>query len=122
MRPSGSLPGTVTRPGTAPLSDRIVVVTGAARGIGAQIARVAAHQGATVVCVDVPTSGEALAALANELRGTALQLDITTPDAGRRIADHVATRYSASIHGIVHNAGITRDKLLVNTDAQRRCV
>ncbi|MCL4245093.1 MAG: KR domain-containing protein, partial [Candidatus Dadabacteria bacterium] len=25
----------------------------------------------------------------------------------------------ARIHGIVHNAGITRDKLLVNTDAQR---
>ena len=119
VRPSGSLPGTVTRPGPAPLSDRIVVVTGAARGIGAQIARVAAHQGATVVCVDVPTSGESLAALANDLRGTALQLDITTPDAGRRIADHAATRYSASIHGIVHNAGITRDKLLVNTDAQR---
>ena len=104
-----------------PLAGRIVVVTGAARGIGAQIATVAARDGATVVCVDVPAAGEALARLANELRGTALQLDVTAADAGARIAAHVASRHGADarIHGIVHNAGITRDKLLVNTDAQR---
>ncbi|HEY3339906.1 MAG TPA: 3-oxoacyl-ACP reductase [Propionicimonas sp.] len=104
----------------APLAGRIVVVTGAARGIGAQIATVAARDGATVVCVDVPAAGEALAALANQLQGSALQLDITSPDAGERIAAHVASRHAgASIHGMVHNAGITRDKLLANTDAQR---
>ena len=104
-----------------PLADRIVVVTGAARGIGAQIATVAARDGATVVCVDVPAGGESLAELANQLRGTALQLDITAADAGERIAAHVASRYGedARIHGMVHNAGITRDKLLVNTDAAR---
>ncbi|MGB2977231.1 MAG: SDR family oxidoreductase, partial [Propionicimonas sp.] len=62
----------------------------------------------------------ALSAVANEVRGTALQLDITSPQAGARIAAHVAERHGgASLFGIVHNAGITRDKLLVNTDAQR---
>lgn len=107
--------------GTPPLADKIVVVTGAARGIGAQIATVAARDGAIVVCVDVPMAGESLAAVANQLGGTALQLDITAPDAGERLAAHIATRYgeSARIHGMVHNAGITRDKLLVNTDATR---
>jgi 3-oxoacyl-[acyl-carrier protein] reductase len=111
---------TLSRAG-APLADRIVVVTGAARGIGAQIATVAARDGARVVCIDVPSGGEALAALANQLRGTALQLDITAPGAGEAMAAHVASRYGtdASIHGLVHNAGITRDKLLVNTDAAR---
>ena len=103
-----------------PLAGKVVVVTGAARGIGAQIASVAAGDGATVVCVDVPAAGEPLAALANQLQGSALQLDITSPDAGERIAAHVASRHGgASIHGLVHNAGITRDKLLVNTDADR---
>jgi 3-oxoacyl-[acyl-carrier protein] reductase len=103
-----------------PLSGRVVVVTGAARGIGAQIATVAARDGAIVVCVDVQAAGEPLAGLANQLQGSALQLDITSPDAGERIAAHVASRHrGASIHGMVHNAGITRDKLLVNTDAKR---
>lgn len=104
-----------------PPTDRIVVVTGAARGIGAQIATVAARDGAKVVCIDVPAGGQSLSELANQLRGTALQLDITSPEAGERIAAHVASRYGADarIHGMVHNAGITRDKLLANTDAAR---
>ena len=117
---SGAKRPNPSRRAAAPLEGKVIVVTGAARGIGAQIATVAARDGATVVCVDVPAAGEPLAALANQLRGSALQLDITSPDAGERIAAHVASRHGgASIHGLVHNAGITRDKLLANTDAQR---
>jgi len=105
----------------APLAGRIIVVTGAARGIGAAIARVLARDGARVVAVDVPAAGDALSRVANELRGTALQLDITAADAGMRLADHVIHRFGpeARLHGVVHNAGITRDKLLANTDAGR---
>ncbi len=39
-------------------------------------------------CVDIPAAGESLARNANRLGGTALQLDVTAPDAGRRIVDH----------------------------------
>ncbi|HHU39661.1 MAG TPA: 3-oxoacyl-ACP reductase [Propionibacterium sp.] len=101
-----------------PFADRIVVVTGAARGIGAAIARTFHRDGARLVVVDVPAAGEGLAKVANELRGSALQLDITAPDAGARIADHVARVHGpdARIWAMVHNAGITRDRMLANLD------
>ena len=62
-----------------PLAGKIAVVTGAARGIGAEIARTLHRDGATVVLVDIPAAGDHLAAVANEVRGTALQLDISRP-------------------------------------------
>ncbi|GAB3817548.1 3-oxoacyl-ACP reductase [Tessaracoccus terricola] len=101
-----------------PFQGRIVVVTGSARGIGAAISRTFARDGATVVAVDIPMAGESLAAVANEVGGSALQLDITAPDAGHRIAEHVARVHGADskIWAIVHNAGITRDKMLANMD------
>lgn len=101
-----------------PLEGQVAVITGAARGIGAQIARVFARAGAHVIAVDVPAAGDALSAVANEVGGTSLGLDITIPDAGRRIAEVVARR-AGKLDVIVHNAGITRDKLFVNTDDQR---
>ncbi|MGY1735427.1 3-oxoacyl-ACP reductase [Geodermatophilus sp. SYSU D00684] len=101
-----------------PLAGKIAVVTGAARGIGAAIARVVARDGAHVVAVDVPAAGEALAAVANEVRGTAFQLDITAPDAAGRLVTHLRERHGG-VDVVVHNAGITRDKLLVNMDAAR---
>jgi 3-oxoacyl-[acyl-carrier protein] reductase len=102
-----------------PLAGRVAVVTGAARGIGASIAEVLARDGARVICLDVPAAGESLARVANRIGGTALQIDITAADAGHRIAAHVAERHGGKLDVVVHNAGITRDKLLVNTDADR---
>ena len=101
-----------------PLAGRVAVVTGAARGIGAAIADTLARDGAAVVAVDVPAAGEALARVANRIGGTALQLDITAPDAADRLLAHVRGRHG-HLDVVVHNAGITRDKLLANMDADR---
>jgi 3-oxoacyl-[acyl-carrier protein] reductase len=101
-----------------PLAGKVAVVTGAARGIGAAIAKVMARDGAHVVAVDIPAAGDSLAAVANEIGGTALQLDITADDAPQRLIEHLRERHGG-VDVVVHNAGITRDKLLVNMDAAR---
>jgi len=113
MSDGGAVPADWERP----LEGKVAVVTGAARGIGAAIARTLARDGARVVAVDVPAAGEALAAVANEVHGTALQLDVTAADAADRILAHVARFGRLDI--MVHNAGILRDKLLANMTPDR---
>lgn len=111
---AGQLPDDVEKP----LAGKVAVVTGAARGIGAAIARTLYRDGATLILVDIPAAGEHLAAVANEVHGTALQLDISRDDAGQRIIGHAAARHGR-LDIMIHNAGITRDKLLANMDAGR---
>ncbi|UJA21406.1 3-oxoacyl-ACP reductase [Thermoleophilia bacterium SCSIO 60948] len=95
----------------APHAGRVALVTGAARGIGASIAETLARDGAEVICVDVPQAGEALTAKANEIGGTAMQLDITSEKAAERIVEHVRS-HGGQLDVLVHNAGITRDKTI----------
>ena len=94
-----------------PLAGKVAAVTGAARGIGAAIADVLARDGAHVVCLDVPAQGAELAATANRVRGTALQLDITAEHAPGALVEHLRERHGG-VDVFVHNAGITRDKTL----------
>lgn len=95
---------------------RVAVVTGAARGIGEAIARVLARDGAHVVCLDVPAAGQALSTVANEVSGSALQLDLTAPDAPQRLAEYVRTRH-AGVDVVVHNAGILRDRTIARMES-----
>jgi 3-oxoacyl-[acyl-carrier protein] reductase len=101
-----------------PLVGRVALVTGAARGIGEQIARVLARDGATVVGVDVPQAGSDLISLTTELGGDYLTVDITAKDAPQRIAHHLSTAHGG-VDVLVHNAGITRDRRLANMDEER---
>jgi 3-oxoacyl-[acyl-carrier protein] reductase len=96
-----------------PLAGQVVVVTGASRGIGEAITRTLARDGATVIGVDVPSLASDLQRVTREVGGSALVLDVTAGDAGPRIARHARENHGR-LDGIVHNAGITRDRRLAN--------
>lgn len=100
-----------------PLAGKVALVTGASRGLGAADLRALARDGATVIGLDVPPLEADLRAITEELGGTYVVGDITSPDAPALIADHVR-QHHGGVDIVVHNAGITRDKRLRNMTAE----
>ena len=99
--------------GTGSLDGKVALVTGAARGIGAAMARTLARDGTTVIGADVAQLANELRAVTTEIDGGELLVDITTVDAPHRLAAYARDTYGG-LDIVVHNAGITRDKRLAN--------
>ncbi len=100
-----------------PLAGKVALVTGASRGIGEAIADVLARDGAHVICLDIPQQEEDLQRVAGRINGSVLGLDITAHDTPARIAEHCKNAHGG-LDIIVHNAGVTRDKMLANMKDQ----
>ena len=102
------------------LREKVVIVTGASRGIGRAIAASLAAEGCRlVICA---RGGEALREAAASLRQSgaevhAVTMDITDPDAGSRLVSE-AQRVFGGVDGLVGNAGGNRRKPLVETTDQ----
>ncbi len=92
---------------------QVAVVTGGARGIGAEIARRLARGGARVVCADVLDTTDIVAEI-NDAGGAAEGRELNVTDL-QAAAESIKAIHEA--HGrldiLVNNAGVTRDGLLV---------
>lgn len=95
------------------LEGKVALVTGAARGIGEEIARLMSEEGAHVVVLDRPQDEELASKVAQSIGGSTLLVDITDPNAPQTIAEHFKSKFGG-IDLVVHNAGVTRDKTLKN--------
>ena len=96
-----------------PLTGKTVLVTGAARGIGAATAEILAGEGAHVIVLDRPADDGPASEVARKIGGTVLLADVSDPEAPKQIVNFVKERFGG-LDVIVHNAGVTRDKTLAN--------
>lgn len=103
------------------LKDRVAIVTGAGRGIGAAIARELASQGARVV-VNYSKSADAADLVVKEIEaagGAAIAVQANVFDLEQveaMVKTAIATYGRIDI--LVNNAGITRDKLLLRMSVE----
>jgi NAD(P)-dependent dehydrogenase (short-subunit alcohol dehydrogenase family) len=107
------------------LEGRVAIITGAGRGIGREHALLFAAEGAKVVVNDlggaVDGSGDdrtSAEQVVDELRGFGAEAiansdDIATGDGAQRLID-AAVEAFGDLHVLVNNAGILRDRMLVN--------
>jgi 3-oxoacyl-[acyl-carrier protein] reductase len=86
--------------------NKVVLVTGAARGLGQEYARQFAHRGANVVACDLRSCDETLAVIEAEgAVGLALETDVTSADSTAAMAAAVADRFGG-IDVLVNNAAL----------------
>ena len=97
------------------LNEKLVLVTGASRGIGQAIALILGKAGATVI--GTATSDEGAANISktfteNNILGKGMMLNVTDNEQISNLLKSITEDYG-SIDILINNAGITRDNILV---------
>ena len=101
------------------MGEKVVLITGASRGIGAAAARRFAADGCRVV-VNYLHSRERAEALAAEIGGWAVQADVADPAQVRNMVDELLDKF-CQLDILICNAGVAQQKLFGDlTDADWR--
>jgi 3-oxoacyl-[acyl-carrier protein] reductase len=101
------------------LSGKKIIVTGASRGLGAAIALHIAECGAQVA-ISYSTKEEAALQVLKSLPGEGhicFQMDVSNEASVEAGLAHVLSQFT-DVHGVVNNAGITKDTLLLRMKPQ----
>ncbi|MFF9496291.1 SDR family NAD(P)-dependent oxidoreductase [Streptomyces flaveolus] len=112
-----TLPTSPAPPSVTPLTGRVVLLTGAGRGLGLLAAQTLLDQGATVVA-NHRSPSEGLERLAGKYRDR-LRLvpgDVATDDTAALLASEA--RRFGRLDVLIHNAAITRDQPLVRMSVE----
>jgi L-fucose dehydrogenase len=100
------------------LTDKIVIVTGGAKGIGEGIVHALAAEGAIPVIIgrsEADNLKVVKAIKANDLKADHIVAELTQPEECKRAVHTVTERYGR-IYGVVNNAGVNDDVGLENGD------
>src|SRR6516164_7388019 len=90
----------------ARVTDKVALIPGGAGGLGSATARRLAGEGAMVVLADL--ADDAGTAIAKEIDGDYVRLDVTSEDQWRAAAEKVTSKYGR-IDVLVNAAGIEGD-------------
>jgi 3alpha(or 20beta)-hydroxysteroid dehydrogenase len=97
------------------LSDRLIVVTGAAHGQGRAEAELAVSCGARVLALDiVPTARAAVDVEGIEY----VELDVSDPAAWEQLGERIDRDYGGKVHGLINNAAVINRESLMTSPPQ----
>ena len=98
------------------LNSKVAIVTGAAQGIGVEIAALLAQRGATVVLADIDERAVAAATRIGP-KAVFVRLDVTSESSWTDLTKQVMERFRR-INILVNNAGIFSGSTIVETSAE----
>lgn len=119
MKPAQENVSYARRTVKAIVQDRVIIVTGAGRGLGRSHALDLARHGAKVVVNDL---GDDAHDVVNEIRlgggiATAWVGDVSNWEFAKSLIETSVTTFGG-LHGLVNNAGLIRDRMLINMNEE----
>ena len=103
------------------MEKQVIIITGAARGIGREIAKTLAREGHIIVC-NYNKSKEQAIQLKKELEKEGIkieifQADITKQEKCKELVEYTLEKYK-KIDGLINNAGISKTQLITEVTKQ----